>query len=99
MNPNPVALVTGATSGFGLETARLLSQKGYQVYGSYRNPKKLSELKRIPSVNPVYLDVTRNSSIKKAVSAILRKEGRIDVLVNNAEFAMAGFLEDLSDQD
>jgi NADP-dependent 3-hydroxy acid dehydrogenase YdfG len=98
----PVALVTGASSGFGFETAKLLAEKGYRVYATYRNPNKLKDLKGLEAkadVHPIAMEVTQSPSVDKAVKAIVRKEGRIDVLVNNAGFAMGGFLEDLSDQD
>jgi NADP-dependent 3-hydroxy acid dehydrogenase YdfG len=97
-----IAIVTGASSGFGLETAKLLAQKGHRVYATYRNPKKLKDLKTLASqadVHPIIMEVTNSASVEKAVKAIVQKEGRIDVLVNNAGFAMGGFLEDLSDQD
>lgn len=102
MSATPVALVTGATSGFGLETARVLAENGYRVYATYRDAKKLGDLKELSRSLPVqslYMEVTRPASISKAVASIARREGRIDVLVNNAGFVMAGFLEDLSDQD
>jgi NAD(P)-dependent dehydrogenase (short-subunit alcohol dehydrogenase family) len=98
----PVALVTGATSGFGLETARLLAQEGYRVYATYRNPRKLAALEALAhpwDLHPIPMEAKKTSSVDRAVGRILRREGRIDVLVNNAGFAMAGFLEDLSDKD
>jgi NAD(P)-dependent dehydrogenase (short-subunit alcohol dehydrogenase family) len=98
----PVALITGTSSGFGFETAKLLAAKGYRVYATYRNSKKLKALKALAvkaDVHPVFMEVTKSLSVDKVVKAIVKKEGRIDVLVNNAGFAMGGFLEDLSDQD
>jgi NADP-dependent 3-hydroxy acid dehydrogenase YdfG len=102
VSQKPIALITGASSGFGFETAQLLSEKGYRVYATYRNPKKLKDLKALAAkadVHPIAMEVTHTPSVDKAVKAIVQKEGRIDVLVNNAGFAMGGFLEDLSDQD
>ena len=102
MKPMPVALVTGATSGFGLETAKLLAQKGYCVYAAYRSAKKrqaLRQLEKTLPIHSIYLDVTDTASINRAVALIRKKEKRVDVLVNNAGFVVAGFLEDLSDQD
>ncbi|HTA77539.1 MAG TPA: SDR family oxidoreductase [bacterium] len=98
----PVALVTGASSGFGFEIAKLLAEKGCRVYATYRNPKKIKALKALAAkadVLPVVMEVTNAASVDKAVKAIVQKEKRIDVLVNNAGFAMGGFLEDQSDQD
>ncbi len=102
ISPKPVALITGASSGFGFEAARLLAEKGYRIYATYRNPKKipaLKELSRRLEVYPLFMEVTKTASVDKAVKNLIQKEGRIDVLINNAGFAMAGFLEDLSDQD
>ncbi|MGH7738849.1 MAG: SDR family oxidoreductase [bacterium] len=99
----PVALVTGATSGFGLETARLLASEGYRVYATYRNPRKLADLKALSretgSVFPLAMDVTRPAAIARGWAQLVRKEKRLDLLVNNAGFVMAGFLEDLSDAE
>jgi NADP-dependent 3-hydroxy acid dehydrogenase YdfG len=98
----PVALITGASSGFGFETAKLLAEKGYRVYATYRNPKKLKDLKALAAkaeVYPILMETTKTPSVEKAVKVIVRKEGHVDVLINNAGFAMGGFLEDLSDQD
>jgi NAD(P)-dependent dehydrogenase (short-subunit alcohol dehydrogenase family) len=100
MSGRPIALVTGATSGFGFETARLLAQRGCRVYGTFRDLKKcgpLKELQQTLDITLVYMDVDEPVSVKKAVAAVLKREGRLDVLVNNAGFVVAGFLEDLSD--
>lgn len=102
MKSLPVALVTGATSGFGWETAKLLAENGYQVYASYRSAQKLKDLKGLEkklALKSIYIDVTKPATITKAVASILKKENRVDLLVNNAGFVVAGFLEDLSDQD
>ena len=102
MTRGPVALITGATSGFGLETAKLLAGKGFQVYAGFRSPQKLGDLKELEKKLPLkslYLDVAKPASVTKAVASILKKEKRIDLLVNNAGFVVAGFLEDLSCQD
>jgi NAD(P)-dependent dehydrogenase (short-subunit alcohol dehydrogenase family) len=98
-----VALVTGATSGFGLETVRLLAQKGFRVYGTYRDPRKLDSLRALarenPGVFPLFMDVTRSATVAQAVARLIQKEKRLDLLVNNAGFVMAGFLEELSEEE
>ena len=56
----PIALITGATSGFGLETARLLAENGYRVYATFRDAKKLEALRgltRSLDIFPVPMDV------------------------------------------
>ena len=85
-----VVLITGASSGIGKSTAELLSSKGFTVYGTSRKPKKSS----VDGYSMVSLDVTDESSIQKAVQTILNKEGRIDVLINNAGMGITGPIED-----
>ena len=102
MNPPTVAFVTGANSGFGLACAKSLAERGIKVYATYRNPRKAGELWRLSrqlSVHPVLMDVNQNASVQRAVKKVLWREGRIDFLINNAGFVMAGFWEDLSDKD
>jgi NAD(P)-dependent dehydrogenase (short-subunit alcohol dehydrogenase family) len=97
-----VALVTGANSGFGLATSQALAERGYRVYATYRNPRKaghLWQLSKNLSLYPMLMDVDRKTSVDRAVGQILKREGRIDVLLNNAGFVMAGCWEDLSDSD
>lgn len=96
-----IVLITGCSSGMGLATAVYLASKEYKVYASMRNLKKKDNLlleakKAGVTVRVVQLDVNEEQSIKSAVSTVLKKEGRIDVLVNNAGFGSAGFLEDFS---
>lgn len=81
----PVALVTGASSGIGQATAERLAAAGYTVYGTSRRGAA-------PGQRPfqmLALDVTSDASVEAAVSALLRAEGRIDLLVNNAGFSVA----------
>ena len=102
MNPSQVALVTGANSGFGLACAKALAEKGMRVYATYRNPRKagrLWELSRTLPLFPLLMDVNRTSSVEQGVKKVVKREGRIDILLNNAGFVMAGFWEDLSDKD
>ncbi len=101
MNPS-VVLVTGANSGFGLATAQALVERGYRVYATYRNPRKaghLWQLSKSHTLFPLLMDVDRKPSVDRAVGQILKREGRIDVLFNNAGFVMAGCWEDFSDDD
>lgn len=81
-----VILVTGASSGIGLACATALQAKGHTVYGSTR------DLKRIKSVSfkPIELDVTNDASVKAAIAQIIKAEGKIDVLVNNAGNGVTG---------
>jgi len=89
-----IALVTGASSGIGKETAKLLAQKGFTVYGAARRVEKMTELKDA-GVKLLTMDVTDEDSMVKGVNEILRNENRIDILVNNAGYGSFGALEDV----
>lgn len=80
-----IALVTGASSGIGEATAERLAKAGFTVYGTSR--RGVAGDRRAYSM--IALDVTNDSSVDAAVAEVIRKEGRIDVLVNNAGFSVA----------
>lgn len=80
-----VALVTGASSGIGEATAERLSKAGYKVYGTSRRGCQAGER----SFEMLALDVTSDASVEAAVNDVLRLEGRVDLLVNNAGFGVA----------
>ncbi|MGL4760967.1 MAG: oxidoreductase [Sarcina sp.] len=90
-----VALITGASSGIGFDTAIELQKKDYIIYGAARRLDRLETLKQ-NGINIVELDVTNEESMVKCVETILAKEGRIDVLVNNAGYGSFGAIEDVS---
>ncbi len=79
------AIVTGASSGIGEATAERLAKAGYTVYGSSRRAAR--EGRR--SFEMLTLDVTSDASVDAAVGEVMRREGRIDLLVNNAGFGVA----------
>jgi NAD(P)-dependent dehydrogenase (short-subunit alcohol dehydrogenase family) len=86
MNPKkPVALVTGTSSGIGKATAERLAAAGYSVYGTSRRGAQAHD-QNLPMLA---LDVTRDESVEAAVKEVIRLEGRIDLLVNNAGFGVA----------
>lgn len=80
-----VVLVTGASSGMGLETAKKLLQMGYTVYGAARRVERMKELKAYQG-HIIRLDLTDEASIEECVNTILQKEGHIDILINNAGY-------------
>lgn len=85
-----VVLITGASSGIGKSVASYLYLKGFKVYGTSRNPKNLENF----SFELIALDVLDISSIQNAIALIIEKEGRLDVLVNNAGMGITGPIED-----
>ncbi len=89
-----VVLITGASSGIGKETAKLLAENGFIVYGAARRVEKMQDLK-VPGVHLLAMDVTDEDSMMAGVQEIIRNEGRIDVLVNNAGYGSYGALEDV----
>jgi NAD(P)-dependent dehydrogenase (short-subunit alcohol dehydrogenase family) len=88
------ALVTGASSGIGAETAKGLMAAGYVVYAGARRVDAMGSLKTA-GARVLSLDVTDDASMTSAVDAMLRETGRIDVLVNNAGYGSYGALEDV----
>jgi hypothetical protein len=85
-----VILITGISSGFGAETAGLFAESGHIVYGTIRRNCETSK-----KINIIRLDLTDSISIKKAVESVIQKEGRIDVLINNAGMHTGGPIETL----
>ena len=93
-----VILITGASSGIGYEAARMLAEQGHKVYGAARRTERMEPLRQY-GATPVALDVTSNASAKEAVDIVVREEGRIDVLVNNAGYGELGPMETTSLED
>lgn len=91
---NRVALVTGASSGIGAETAKALLAAGYTVYAGARRVERMRQL-ATAGAKLLALDVTDDASMVAAVDIILRNTGRIDLLVNNAGYGSYGSLEDV----
>jgi NAD(P)-dependent dehydrogenase (short-subunit alcohol dehydrogenase family) len=93
MSDQRVVLITGASSGVGQATARVLAQKGYTVVGTSRNS---AGAKSIPGVEMLSLDVRADDSVQACVEAVHHRCGHLDVLINNAGYELAGALEALS---
>lgn len=90
---SPVVLVTGASSGIGRAVATTFAAKGFEVFGTSRNPGRAEP---IPGVEQVELDVTAAASVTRAVSSVIDRAGRIDILVNNAGAGIIGAAEETS---
>jgi len=80
-----VILITGVSSGFGEATSKILTEKGHTVYGTIRKQTDLSV-----HFNYINMDLTIPCSIKEAVETVIKNEGRIDVLINNAGMHSGG---------
>jgi NAD(P)-dependent dehydrogenase (short-subunit alcohol dehydrogenase family) len=99
-----VAVVTGSSSGIGYETSLLLARNGYFTYATMRCQDKsnkiinLKQNEKLP-LEVLKLDVTDDKSVKEAIERIVNEQGAIDVLVNNAGYALLGALEELSIQE
>jgi NAD(P)-dependent dehydrogenase (short-subunit alcohol dehydrogenase family) len=89
-----IVLITGISSGFGKSTAEFLAQKGYIIYGTSRKTIEVDN-----RINVLKADVTDIGSVKAAVETILNKEGRIDILINNAGMGISGPIEFASTED
>jgi NAD(P)-dependent dehydrogenase (short-subunit alcohol dehydrogenase family) len=104
MNAQKIAVVTGSSSGFGLLTVVELAKAGYFVVATMRDPQRRDRLDAAldsagnlaAQVEVRQLNVTEFEKIPSAISDIARDHGRIDVLVNNAGFAVGGFAEDVA---
>ena len=83
-----VVLITGISSGFGKQTSRTLAGRGHTVYGTIRKACETD-----PAVNVLMLDLTDIDSIRQTVRTVVEKEGRIDVLINNAGMHTGGPVE------
>ncbi len=90
-------LITGASTGFGRDTAETLARAGHKVFASMRDPEAKNrahaDALRGQNIEVVELDVTDSQSVDRAVAAVIAKAGRIDVLINNAGVAAAGVSE------
>jgi len=99
-----VALVTGSSSGIGLETALALARDGYHTFASMRNIEKAGELeyaakKENLSIDVIELDVDKEESIVSAIKKVTTDGGSLDILVNNAGYGQFGCTEDVSVDD
>ncbi|MDH5431585.1 MAG: SDR family oxidoreductase [Nitrosopumilus sp.] len=99
-----VALVTGSSSGIGLETALALARDGYHTFASMRNTEKRGELEHAAkkenlSIEIIELDVDKEELIVSAIKKVVTDGERLDVLVNNAGYGQFGCTEDVTVDD
>ncbi len=93
MKTKKVILITGASSGIGKETALKLLKEGHIVYGAARRVEKMQDLATAGGY-ALAMDVTDDAAMQNGVKQIIEEHGRIDVLVNNAGYAIYGSVEE-----
>jgi NADP-dependent 3-hydroxy acid dehydrogenase YdfG len=91
-------LITGASTGIGKDTAIYFAQKGWNVAATMRNIAKGEQLQNYSNIRLFTLDVMDEASIAKAISETINTFGEIDVLFNNAGYALVGAFEAMSNQ-
>jgi NAD(P)-dependent dehydrogenase (short-subunit alcohol dehydrogenase family) len=101
MTEEKTAVVTGSSSGIGFEASLLLAKNGFRTYATVRNADKAKTIRDISDkgelpIQVVELDVDSDKSVEDAIDRINEESKKIDVLVNNAGYALVGALEDLS---
>jgi NAD(P)-dependent dehydrogenase (short-subunit alcohol dehydrogenase family) len=96
-------LITGASTGFGRDTAETLARAGHRVFASMRDPdvrnRAHAQALRDQNIEVVELDVTDSQSVEQAVSEVIAKAGSIDVLINNAGVLAAGVSEAFTSEE
>ncbi len=90
---NKVVIITGSSKGIGAAAAKMFKENGFTVYGFSRGGFTAE------GINSVICDVTDTQSVKNAVSAVIAKEGRLDLLINNAGMGISGAVENTADRD
>ncbi|MFT7597922.1 MAG: NAD(P)-dependent dehydrogenase (short-subunit alcohol dehydrogenase family) [Acidimicrobiales bacterium] len=94
-------LITGCSSGIGLETAAAFAEQGHSVLAGVRRVESMADVRERwagPEVTPVILDVTSSGSVEACVVEAIAEHGSIDVLVNNAGIGAIGSLEDTAEE-
>lgn len=86
-------VITGSSSGIGKATAKYFAEQGWKVAATMRKPENETELNQIENVSLYTLDVTDEASITNATAQILSDFGTVDVVLNNAGYAVAGAFE------
>jgi NAD(P)-dependent dehydrogenase (short-subunit alcohol dehydrogenase family) len=99
-----VVLITGTNSGFGWLAANSCAAQGYNVYATIRDAKgrnaaKAKTLAQVENIEVLEVDVTNDKSVADAIATVLEKEGKIDVLVNNAGLYATGIAETFTAED
>ena len=98
METKKVILITGASSGIGKETALRLIREGHTVYGAARRVERMKDLQKAGGY-AIAMDVTDDQSMQEGLAQVIKEQGQVDVLVNNAGYAIYGSVEETSIDD
>jgi short-subunit dehydrogenase len=101
MEKQSIAVVTGSSSGIGLETSLLLARNGFYTYATMRDTFKSDNIEKIANkenlpLEVLSMDVDNDTSVRNAIHKILDEKKKIDILVNNAGYGLFGALEDIA---
>jgi NAD(P)-dependent dehydrogenase (short-subunit alcohol dehydrogenase family) len=91
MSEKKVVLITGVSSGIGQAIAQLLAKRGFTVFGTSRNPSGVAAM---PGVEVLPLDVCLDESARACVDAVVKRAGKLDIVVNNAGYILRGAIEE-----
>jgi short-subunit dehydrogenase len=91
-------VITGCSTGIGLETAKYLKEQGYKVYPTVRNEKDVPLLKTMGFEHVMKLDVRNADEIIQVINTVMQEDGKIDTWFNNAGFGQPGAIEDIETQ-
>lgn len=91
-------IITGCSSGIGLETAGYLKKKGIKVYPTARRAEEVAMLRESGFEQAMQLDVTKPEEIERVIEKVLQRDGKIDIWFNNAGFGQPGAIEDITTQ-
>ncbi len=92
-----VVLITGSSSGIGKTTANFLASQNYIVYAGTRFPGKFDT--KVENLHPLKLDITDSESIQSAIKRVQKEQGKLDILINNAGYALVSTVEDATEEE
>jgi NAD(P)-dependent dehydrogenase (short-subunit alcohol dehydrogenase family) len=93
MAEQKVVLITGVSSGIGQAIAQSFVKRGFTTFGTSRNPSRVATM---PGLEVLPLDVCLDESVKACVDAVVKRVGRLDILINNAGYLLGGAIEEIT---
>lgn len=99
MDDNKIALITGATGGLGLTTSKLLADNGWTVYAADYNSKALENMQKYSGIVPVFMDVSKRSSVENVFSEYSKKHKHLDAIINFAGILRVGSISEMDESE